>query len=175
METSDLYYRIRFNAPVIVSRFGRDIVPCFLSPSFEENKINIYAGCRVVTRCHPVPATLSSRCTPVVTRLINDPKGQRRAVPRCRHVIASLSPHMPRYVSQPPRSIAFYNVSWHANIAQPSMHALFKCCQVVVRCGEKNSELRTCEKLKCQVQVLSRLTTFWPRYSTLRNVAKCGG
>ena len=62
---------ISADAPVIVSRFGRAVVPVS-DPHVLEKNPQIWAGCHVVPRCRHMLATLSPRCSPAVTRLTGD-------------------------------------------------------------------------------------------------------
>ena len=153
------------NAPVILSRFDRYVVPTLLTPTFRR----IWCWFRLsATLCHDVLrccydiATPELRYCPVLTRLTSD-TGKFSCVvlryvslpPSWSFTVATLS----YAVSRIWRDIACHNVSetWHNGVCIPrtflhvsatpqsrcttSCYAIItlamRCCYVILRCGKR--------------------------------------
>ena len=94
------------NAPVILSRFGRYVVPTLLTPTFRRNWcwFRLCATlCHDELRCCHAVATPGPRYCPVSTRLTSDTGKFSYVVlryvtlpPRCSLAVATLSYAMPR-------------------------------------------------------------------------------
>ena len=186
------------NAPVILSRFGRYVVPTLLTLTFRKNWCYFHLGatlCHDVLRCCHAIATPEPRYCPALTRWTSD-TGKFSCVvlryvslpPRCSLAVATLSYAVPRIW----RSIACHNVSetWHNGecISRTFLHVsatpqsrfttpcyaivtlAIRCCYVI-DVAENVPEFRTCSKFRCvknPVYVLPRLITFGPRCLTLQ-------
>ena len=105
------------NAPVILSRFGRYVVPTLLTPTFRRNWCWYRLGatlCHDVLRCCHAIATPEPRYCPALTRLTSVTVKFSCVVlryvslpPRCSLAVATLSCAVPRIW----RNIACHNVS----------------------------------------------------------------
>ena len=153
------------NAPVILSRLGRYVVPTLLTPTFRRNWCWFRPGatlCHDVLHCCHAIATPEPRYCPVMTRLTSD-TGKFSCVvlryvslpPRCSLAVATLSCAVPRIW----RNIACHNVSekWHNGVCIPptflhvsatpqsrcttSCYAIItlamRCYYVILRCGKR--------------------------------------
>ena len=153
------------NAPVILSRFDRYVVPTLLTPTFRRIWCWFQLGatsCHDVLRCCNDIATLEPRYCPVLTRLTSDTGKFSCVVSR----YVSLSPSwsfavatLSYAVSRIWRNIACHNVSemWHNGVCIPHMflhvsatpqsrcttscYAIItlamRCCYVILRCGKR--------------------------------------
>ena len=151
--------------PVILSRFGRYVVPTLLTPTFRRNLVLISAGRHVVSRCTTLlpryshaGATLLSRLTRltsdtgkfscVVLRYVSLPPSSSFAVTTLSYAVSRIW-----------RNIACHNVpeTWHNGVCIPrtflhvsatpqsrcttSCYAIItlamRCCYVILRCGKR--------------------------------------
>ena len=151
------------NAPVVLSRFDRYVVPTLLTPTFRRIWCWFRPGatlCHDVLRCCHDIATPEPRYCPVLTRLTSDTGKFSRVVlryvslpPSWSFAVATLS----YAVSRIWRNIACHNVweTWHNGVCIPrtflhvsttpqsrcttSCYAIItlvmRCCYVILRCG----------------------------------------